>query len=117
VIDGLCAVGLTSFLTSNVHKIKLVAHPSIIPDAVAEDLTKKEQDMETKMIEVALPILLILFYMWPSVIAQSRKHNNYNAIVALNILLGWTCLGWIGALVWSLTAARTAAAEGRLFAK
>ncbi|SAK81457.1 hypothetical protein AWB75_05113 [Caballeronia catudaia] len=69
------------------------------------------------MIEVALPILLILFYMWPSVIAQSRNHKSYDAIVALNILLGWTFLGWIGALVWSLTAARTTAAERRFLAE
>ena len=26
------------------------------------------------------------------------------AILILNLLLGWTCLGWVIALVWSFTA-------------
>jgi hypothetical protein len=28
------------------------------------------------------------------------------AIFVLNLLLGWTLLGWIGSLVWSCTAPR-----------
>jgi len=28
------------------------------------------------------------------------------AILVLNLLLGWTFLGWVGALIWSLTAVR-----------
>jgi hypothetical protein len=38
-----------------------------------------------------------------SVVAFVRHHHNQWAIFALNLLLGWTLLGWIGALVWSLT--------------
>jgi hypothetical protein len=37
-------------------------------------------------------------------IAASRGHPNTIAIAALNILLGWTMLGWIASLVWALTA-------------
>ena len=51
-------------------------------------------------------ILLILasFYFVPSIIAFNRQHHNWAAILALNLLLGWTGLGWVAALVWSLTA-------------
>jgi ABC-type transport system involved in cytochrome c biogenesis permease component len=42
-------------------------------------------------------------YFVPSIIAFVRHHHNQWAIFALNLLLGWTLLGWIGALVWSLT--------------
>lgn len=48
-------------------------------------------------------IILLLLYFVPSVVAFVRHHHNQWAIFALNLLLGWTLLGWIGALVWSLT--------------
>lgn len=56
------------------------------------------------MSEISLAFLLLVIYMLPSVIAQSRIHYNYGAIVALNVFLGWTVLGWVCALVWALTA-------------
>ena len=31
-----------------------------------------------------------------------RKHNNIVAILVLNLVLGWTFLGWLAALLWSL---------------
>jgi hypothetical protein len=38
----------------------------------------------------------------PSVIAYWRNHRSKGGIIALNILLGWTGLGWIIAFIWSL---------------
>lgn len=46
----------------------------------------------------------IVFYIIPTIIAAVRGHHNVGAIAALNFLLGWTFLGWVVALVWSLTA-------------
>lgn len=43
------------------------------------------------------------FYLIPTVVASIRKHRSGKAIFVLNILLGWTVLGWIASLVWSLT--------------
>ena len=43
-------------------------------------------------------------YFVPALVARLRKHHQANAIGALNLLLGWTVLGWIAAFVWSLTA-------------
>lgn len=53
----------------------------------------------------ALVLLLIGlgFYCIPLVVAQQRRHRNTMAIGALNILLGWTFLGWVAALVWACT--------------
>ena len=50
-------------------------------------------------------ILLVgaALYLLPTLISLIRKHHNQNAIFALNLLLGWTVLGWVGALVWALT--------------
>jgi hypothetical protein len=39
----------------------------------------------------------------PSIVAVERGHHQTMAIVALNIFTGWTFIGWVAALVWSLT--------------
>lgn len=54
--------------------------------------------------EGAIVLLFLgLLYFLPTVIAASKGHHNTGAIFALNLLLGWTVLGWIAAFVWSLT--------------
>jgi hypothetical protein len=54
------------------------------------------------------PLLILaavfLLYFLPSFIAASRGHQNIGIILALNLTLGWTILGWIGALAWACTA-------------
>jgi hypothetical protein len=53
-----------------------------------------------------LIVLVVIFgiYLLPTWVAFNRQHHNRFAIFALNFLLGWTFLGWVGALVWALTA-------------
>ena len=46
-------------------------------------------------------------YLLPTIVAYQRKHPNQNAIFLLNLLLGWTVLGWIIALIWSVMAIAT----------
>ena len=38
-------------------------------------------------------------YALPFLVAGLRKHRNLAAIGLLNLLLGWTIVGWVGALV------------------
>ena len=47
-------------------------------------------------------------YFLPWVIARGRKHHNSDAILVLNLFLGWTVLGWVIALVWACTWIRVA---------
>jgi hypothetical protein len=47
-------------------------------------------------------LLAIFIYMIPSILAEERRHRNLAAIVVLNLLLGWTFLGWVGALIWAI---------------
>lgn len=42
-------------------------------------------------------------YFFPWIVAGSRKHHNSTAIFVLNLLLGWSVLGWIAAIVWACT--------------
>ena len=55
---------------------------------------------------LSILIGMVLAYMAPGAVAMLRRHHNATAIAALNLLLGWTGFGWIGALVWALTAVR-----------
>jgi len=58
---------------------------------------------------VSLIVLGLLVYFIPAIVAWYRYHRNKGAIVALNVLLGWTILGWVAALVWSLMSTQTGA--------
>ena len=62
--------------------------------------------METLEVLFGSVIFVVVFfglYFLPSFIAFRLEHSNKTAILALNIFLGWTVLGWVGSLVWSLT--------------
>ena len=53
---------------------------------------------------MVLLIICLALYFVPTVIAACRGHHNQGAIFALNLLLGWTLIGWVAAFVWSCTA-------------
>jgi hypothetical protein len=50
-----------------------------------------------------LVIVVLVLYFLPTLIAMFRRHHNENAIIVCNLLLGWTVVGWIVALIWSFT--------------
>lgn len=45
----------------------------------------------------------LTLYELPAIVAYRREHPSFLAILCLNILLGWTIIGWIVALVWART--------------
>lgn len=49
---------------------------------------------------LALPLLLLYFV--PSIVAISRGSRSALGIFALNILAGWTLIGWLLLLAWAL---------------
>ena len=51
-----------------------------------------------------IAFVLLFPYFLPTIIAILRRKANTGGIFVLNLLLGWTLIGWIGALVWSLSA-------------
>jgi len=56
------------------------------------------------LLTVALVVfcgLSILLYLLPAIVAEQRKHQHRLPILVLNLCLGWTLLGWVGALVWA----------------
>lgn len=53
-------------------------------------------------------IVLIGLYFAPTVVAKFwNPKRNVGAIFAMNLLLGWTIIGWIVALIWSLKVEET----------
>jgi hypothetical protein len=53
------------------------------------------------LIVLAATVVGLPLYMSPSIFAFSRHKTNRFPILALNIVLGWTILGWAGALLWA----------------
>lgn len=45
-----------------------------------------------------------VLYWLPAVLALARKHHQLMPIVLVNFFFGWTGIGWIAALVWSVSA-------------
>ncbi len=48
-------------------------------------------------------VFSIAFYFLPGIIASIRGHRQQLAIWIVDILLGWTFIGWVVALVWACT--------------
>ena len=44
----------------------------------------------------------LALYFLPTIIAMAGHRRNTFAIFLLNLLLGWTFIGWVVALVWSV---------------
>ena len=57
-----------------------------------------------------LVIATVLFFLYflPTAVALSRAHPSAGGILALNLLLGWTLIGWAVSLAWALSSTQTA---------
>lgn len=51
-------------------------------------------------------VCMVLVYFLPTIIAMRREHHSMYAIAFVNTALGWTGIGWLWALIWSLTGTR-----------
>jgi len=47
-------------------------------------------------------VLAFVVYFLPTIVASKNKKKNSDAILILNLFLGWTFVGWIIALVWAV---------------
>ena len=57
--------------------------------------------------DAALLGLIILIalssYFLPTIIARTRSARRPATIFAVNLLLGWTVVGWVTALIWAMS--------------
>lgn len=52
-------------------------------------------------------VVCLVPYFLPTIIAMMRNNPNAGGIFAVNFLLGWTFIGWVACLIWSLSETRT----------
>ena len=52
--------------------------------------------------EITMALIVLILMFLPSLLAIQNKHTNKNAIIVLNILGGWTGIGWLIALIWAI---------------
>jgi len=45
----------------------------------------------------------LALYFLPTIIVLARRKKNVVGPILVNVLLGWTVIGWIVALIWALT--------------
>ena len=48
-------------------------------------------------------VILVGLYFLPTAIAMNRKAKRSAGITLLNLFLGWTFIGWVGALIWAVS--------------
>lgn len=48
-------------------------------------------------------LVIGIIYFIPAIVAVNRNHINTLAIFMLTLLVGWTAVGWVIALVWACT--------------
>jgi len=46
-------------------------------------------------------LLGLALYLLPTIIAAARGKRKIVGIVLVNVLLGWTFIGWVAALIWA----------------
>jgi hypothetical protein len=65
----------------------------------------------SKILEGVAVLGALVLYLMPAIIADMRGRPDAFAVTLVNVLLGWTVVGWLGAFVW----ARQPISDRRLF--
>ncbi len=53
--------------------------------------------------DTGIVIVVVGLYFLPWLAALGRGHRNATGIFVLDLLLGWTLLGWVVAMVWAVS--------------
>ncbi|RKP44262.1 superinfection immunity protein [Pararobbsia silviterrae] len=59
--------------------------------------------MMKSVVEFAAIAVAVAIYFLPSILADRRRRPDTLIIALFNACLGWTVVGWVVALLWSLT--------------
>ena len=51
-------------------------------------------------------IFMLVLYMVPTIVAFARNARAAAGVFVINFFLGWTVVGWIGALAWAVCGVR-----------
>ena|SRR5579859_4979232 len=70
------------------------------------------QNWSTSILLYALPLLLVFLYFLPTAAAIANSSPDFQAIFILNLVFGWTIIGWVVAVGWALRASRAPKTPG-----
>ncbi len=105
IILALIVVPKISYATSvNPGKYKPQMPTSSFTDKDEIIKETNEPIISTKSKVTSLIFIIIitaLIYFIPTTICLIRKHTYKLYIICLNIILGWTLIGWVVSLIWS----------------
>ena len=73
--------------------------------AMAQDSTR---DTVGAIVGLAIALACIAFYFLPAIIGGKRRINASGALFFVNLLFGWTVLGWFLCLIWAASGATRA---------
>jgi hypothetical protein len=79
-------------------------------DPLGLDRRDPAADLALDALTVAGLVVAAVVYLLPAIVAHKRRHPQQLAITVLTVLLGWSVLGWIIAMVWACTATPRVAA-------
>ncbi len=54
------------------------------------------------LIFLVIAVVCFVIYFLPTIIAFKKERDNKVSILALNLFLGWSLIGWVVSLVWAL---------------
>lgn len=52
--------------------------------------------------ELLVLLVMVPIYFVPLIVAAARRSRSLLGIGLLNVLAGWTFVGWVGALIWAV---------------
>ncbi len=59
-------------------------------------------------------MVVVSLYLLPFMIAYLRDAKGTAGVFVVNFFLGWTLLGWVGALAWAVTSERRPALQSKI---
>lgn len=54
-----------------------------------------------EVLSIIVIMLMFIAYFAPTIAATAFDHKNIAPIIIINVLLGWTLIGWVVALAWA----------------
>lgn len=94
--------GYTS-VNLNDYKPQMPSNSLIDSNETVSETNEPIISMKSKVTSLIFIIIITaLIYFVPTIIALVRHHTYKLYIIVINIILGWTLLGWIVCLIWSL---------------
>ena len=64
-------------------------------------ISQIKDDWKGYLALVAAGTAMIVFYLLPAFVAYGNRHPSRDAVLLVNLMFGWTVLGWLLSLVWA----------------